>query len=92
MLSLLCSAISAQESNSLSDDELIKLYTGLRVADVSDGMDFIGLHDQGLMDPSIEVLWKDIENFDHHIYSPAILFNLPIFYSSGNNIPILLNR
>ena len=28
-------------------------------------MDYIGLHDQGLMDPSIEALWKNIENFDH---------------------------
>lgn len=72
MLMLLFSAISAQESKSLSDDELIKLYTGLRVADVSDGMDFIGLHDQGLMDPSIEALWKDIDNFDHHICGIAL--------------------
>jgi len=72
MLSLLFSAISAQESKSLSDDELIKLYTGLRVADVSDGMDFVGLHDQGLMDPSIEALWKDIDNFDHHICGIAL--------------------
>ncbi len=51
----------------LTDSQILKLYDGLRVADVSDGMDYIGLHDQGLMDQSIEALWKDIENF-HHIF------------------------
>ncbi len=51
----------------LSDRDILKLYGGLRVADVSDGMDYIGLHDQGLMDQSIESLWKDVENF-HHIF------------------------
>ena len=49
----------------LSDADLIKLYSGLRVADVSDGMDYVGLHDQGLLDQSIEALWKDIEGFSH---------------------------
>jgi len=72
MLMLLLPAISAQESHRLTDAELIQLYSGLRVADVSDGMDFIGLHDQGLMDPSIEALWKDIDNFNHHICGIAV--------------------
>ncbi len=70
-LFILSSAYS-QKSSGLSDQELIKLYTGLRVADVSDGMDLIGLHDQGLMDPSIEALWKDIENFDHQMCGIAL--------------------
>ncbi len=56
--------LSAQ---SLSDQQILKLYDGLRVADVCDGMDYVGLHDQGLMDQSITALWKDIENF-HHIF------------------------
>ncbi|HYW95751.1 MAG TPA: RraA family protein [Bacteroidales bacterium] len=45
--------------------DILQLYDGLRVADVSDGMDYIGLHDQGLLDQSIESLWKNIDNFDH---------------------------
>jgi 4-hydroxy-4-methyl-2-oxoglutarate aldolase len=35
------------------DLELLGLYKGLRVADVSDGMDMAGLPGQGLVDPSI---------------------------------------
>ena len=60
------------QSPILTDEELIKLYTGLRVADVSDGMDITGLHDQGLMDQSIEALWKDIANFSHQFCGIAL--------------------
>ncbi len=49
----------------LTDEQLIKLYEGLRVADVSDGMDMIGYPDIGLMDPKIAPLWKDIDEFKH---------------------------
>ena len=64
--------ISAQKYALLKDEELIKLYSGLRVADVSDGMDLVGLHDQGLMDQSIEALWKDIDKFSHQICGIAV--------------------
>lgn len=59
---VLCGSVKSQD---LSSNELLKLYKDLRVADVSDGMDYIGLHDLGLLDPSIEALWKDIEEFKH---------------------------
>lgn len=49
----------------LTDDQILKLYEGLRVADVSDGMDMVGLRDAGLMDTNIEALWKDTENMTH---------------------------
>jgi len=35
-------------------------------------MDLVGLHNQGLMDPSIEALWRDIDNFKHHICGIAV--------------------
>lgn len=59
----LCSSVNAQSE--LSDNEILKLYDGLRVADVSDGMDMVGLPDVGLMDQSIEALWKDIDEMSH---------------------------
>ena len=65
-------SIAQKEDALLSDAELIKLYNGLRVADLSDGMDLIGLHDQGLMDPSIEALWKDIDHFSHQFCGIAL--------------------
>ena len=59
------SFVNVQSNRVLSDEDFLNLYEGLRVADVSDGMDIIGLRDNGLMDQRIEALWKDIEKFDH---------------------------
>ena len=49
----------------LTDEQILSLYKGLRVADVSDGMDMVGLRDAGLMDTNIEALWKDIDSMKH---------------------------
>jgi regulator of RNase E activity RraA len=54
-----------QEQKVLTDDEILQLYEGLRVADVSDGMDMVGLRDLGLLDQSIVALWKDIDDMSH---------------------------
>jgi regulator of RNase E activity RraA len=58
---------------SLADDRtVLKAFEGLRVADVSDGMDFVGLHDIGLVDPGIHPLWKDTVNYSHRIIGIAV--------------------
>ncbi len=49
----------------LTDAEILQLYQDLRVADVSDGMDMVGLPDAGLMSQEIEALWKDIDDMSH---------------------------
>ena len=56
---------SAQTKKQYTDQELLKLFKGLRVADVSDGMDMVGLKDVGLLGTEITALWKDIDNFTH---------------------------
>jgi regulator of RNase E activity RraA len=65
--------LKAQDvKNELSDDQLIKLFAGLRVADVCDGMDMAGLMNVGLVDQSIAPLWKDSENFSHQFVGIAL--------------------
>lgn len=54
------------------DMEILRLFEGLRVADVSDGMDKSGLHSIGLIDPEILPLWKDPEHFTHRIVGIAV--------------------
>ncbi len=54
------------------DRALLKAFEGLRVADVSDGMDFVGLHDIGLMNPEIHPLWKDPVEYKHRIIGIAV--------------------
>jgi 4-hydroxy-4-methyl-2-oxoglutarate aldolase len=54
------------------DEKLLGLFEGLRVADVSDGMDAVGLHNTGLMDPAIHPLWKDAETYSHRFVGIAV--------------------
>ena len=61
------------KSYTLEEDRaLLKAFEGLRVADVSDGMDFVGLHDIGLMNPDIHPLWKDPVEYKHRIIGIAV--------------------
>ncbi len=54
------------------DQAILKLFEGLRVADVSDGMDKVGLQNVGLMTPEIHALWKDTEDFSHQFVGIAV--------------------
>lgn len=54
------------------DARILKLYEGLRVADVSDGLDRLGLPGVGLVDPAIHADWVDRENLSHQFRGIAI--------------------
>jgi 4-hydroxy-4-methyl-2-oxoglutarate aldolase len=54
------------------DQKILKAYAGLRVADVTDGMDYVGLPNVGLMDPEIHPLWKDTVNYTHRFVGIAV--------------------
>lgn len=51
----------------------VRKYEGLRVSDVVDGLQAIGLQDRGLMDKSIRPLWRDnSEKAAHRFYGVAL--------------------
>jgi regulator of RNase E activity RraA len=52
--------------------EILELYRDLRVTDVCDGMDLIGLQDIGLMHNDIRPLWRDEQDFTHRFVGFAI--------------------
>jgi len=54
------------------DAAVLKLFEGLRVADVSDGMDQVGLTNVGLMSNDIHPLWRDTEHFRHRFVGIAV--------------------
>jgi regulator of RNase E activity RraA len=54
------------------DQKVLKAFEGLRVADVCDGMDAVGLHNRGLMDPDIHPLWRDTVNYTHRFIGIAV--------------------
>jgi 4-hydroxy-4-methyl-2-oxoglutarate aldolase len=51
---------------------VLKLYEGLRVADVSDGMDMAGLPGIGLVDPAIHPDWIDQQDLSHQFRGLAL--------------------
>lgn len=58
---------------SVEDDiALLDKFAGLRVADVSDGMDQGGLRNVGLVSADIGPLWKDTQKFTHRIIGVAV--------------------
>ena len=58
---------------SAEDDRVIlQKFEGLRVADVSDGMDQAGLADVGLVHAGIGPLWRDTKEFKHRIVGIAV--------------------
>jgi 4-hydroxy-4-methyl-2-oxoglutarate aldolase len=54
------------------DAAILKAFDGLRVADVTDGMDAVGLPNSGLMDIEIAPLWKDAVDYKHRIIGIAV--------------------
>src|SRR5215212_863868 len=54
------------------DAKVLKAFEGLRVADVTDGMDYVGLKNVGLMDPEIRPLWRDTKTYKHRFIGIAV--------------------
>jgi 4-hydroxy-4-methyl-2-oxoglutarate aldolase len=63
------------ETKVYSDEDnarTLKLFDGLRVADVTDGMDMAGLPNTGLVDPAIHADWIDSKDLSHQFRGIAI--------------------
>jgi 4-hydroxy-4-methyl-2-oxoglutarate aldolase len=64
--------IATPAYSAAADKAVLDLFKGLRVSDVVDGMDAVGLIDTGTMDPEIHALWRDTANFTHRFIGIAI--------------------
>jgi 4-hydroxy-4-methyl-2-oxoglutarate aldolase len=63
----------ATKTYSAEDDaRILELYKNLRVADVTDGLDMVGLPGTGLVDQSIHPDWVDLKDFSHIFRGIAI--------------------
>jgi regulator of RNase E activity RraA len=54
------------------DQRVLKRFEGLRVADVCDGLDAVGLQGVGVMDADIRPLWRDAAHFTHRFVGIAV--------------------
>jgi 4-hydroxy-4-methyl-2-oxoglutarate aldolase len=66
------SLLSAQDEPEVSDEILLELYEGARVADVVDGLATVGYIGVGVMDPVIAPLWKDVKDMSHRFSGIAV--------------------
>lgn len=66
------SFITTRSYSDAEDQKVRALFEGLRVADVTDGMDAVGLQNIGLMDPGIRPVWKDATTFRHRFIGIAV--------------------
>ncbi len=61
-------SVFGQEDN----NRILEMYQGLRVADVRDALDRIGLPNVGLLSPEIHAAWKDLEALSHQFRGIAL--------------------
>lgn len=54
------------------DQAVLKAFDGLRVADVTDGLDAVGLFGRGMMDHAIKPVWRDTKEFKHRFIGIAV--------------------
>lgn len=64
--------IPYREYSQAENDRIRALFEDLRVADVSDGMDVVGLKDVGIVSPEIRTLWRDTDKYTHRIVGSAV--------------------
>jgi regulator of RNase E activity RraA len=64
--------IPFKDYSAADNNRVLEMYKYLRVADVSDGMDAVGLQNIGLVNPEIHALWKDTAQFTHRIAGIAV--------------------
>lgn len=67
-INLIETSVYSQED----DNRILELYQGLRVADVRDAMDRIGLPNVGLVSSEVQAAWKDIKGLSHQIRGIAL--------------------
>jgi regulator of RNase E activity RraA len=79
--------LKVEQYSTEEDARLIKLFDGMRVTDVSDGLDVAGLQDLMVMDPDIRPLWRDGEKFTHRIYGTALTIRTVPAQERAPNFP-----
>jgi 4-hydroxy-4-methyl-2-oxoglutarate aldolase len=68
--------LKVQQYTAEEDAKILKLYEGLRVADVIDGLDAVGLQEVTMMDRHIRPLWRDEQKITHRIHGIALTIRL----------------
>ena len=68
--------LKVEEYSQQDNQAIVREFRDLRVTDVVDGLDVVGLQDVTVMDPGIKPLWQDAQKFAHRIYGTAVTLRI----------------
>jgi 4-hydroxy-4-methyl-2-oxoglutarate aldolase len=68
--------LTVRQHSAEEDSQILKQYEGLRVCDIVDALDVVGLQDVTVMDREIRPLWRDEQKFTHRIWGIAMTVRL----------------
>jgi len=68
--------LQVKQYSQQENEAVVKEFLDLRVTDVVDGLDVVGLQDVTIMDAGIKPLWRDEQKFTHRIYGVAVTLRL----------------
>ena len=68
--------LPVKQYSQAENEAMVAKFKDLRVTDVVDGLDVVGLQDVTVMDAGIKQLWRDEKNFTHRIYGVAVTLRL----------------
>jgi len=64
--------IATQTYSPEDDKKILAAFDGLRVSDVTDGLDAVGLFGRGMMDHEIRPVWRDAKDYAHRFIGIAV--------------------
>ncbi len=68
--------LEVKQYTQAENEAIVKKFSDLRVTDVVDGLDVVGLQDVTVMDAGIKPLWRDDVKFAHRIYGVAVTLRI----------------
>lgn len=68
--------LPAHEYSQQDNQAIVAKFKDLRVTDIVDGLDVVGLQDVTVMDQGIQPMWRDGEKFKHRIYGTAVTLRI----------------
>lgn len=85
-------AAQAAPTQDVTDEVLLELYRGARVADVVDGLATVGYTGVGVMNARISPLWRDVKTMEHRFSGIAVTArygptNRPMYPGADLTVP-----
>ncbi len=81
--------LQVTEYSQAENQAIVKQFHGLRLTDVVDALDEVGLQDVTVMDHGLKPLWRDEKEFSHRIYGVAVTVRL---VPAQERAPVFTNR